>query len=702
MDSDALLELSRQLEAEGKLSVETREQLRLISDQLQLLQTDEAQAGHAGEVAERRNRLKSRFEKLVRTAELERLAPLGSRTGYRDGAILALRFADDLALSEAIGGSIERRLAEAFDRTRALPGIELPEIEVVGGAADLWLFAARPPNAGKADVLRACLCLGLMVQRRLATVRSAPAVLLDWEGDAAYYTRPFGRTVLSLRLRAAQEALLGARPGHVLLSQEGRRSMALNSGPVSGPLLGPLSAVLDCPDARLICTLEQLPPLTPSDAPAPMFAVSYTGDGELLAGSSSAYVELTAIEHRENVPGRRPGEPFIRLLSTHDECVIVGITHEDLAERYLMPALADRRKAGRDLWRRMVVIFASEAAASRVLEEREDEERRQCRAGGLRSVISFLRSEDRTGRSWKVAEYEDNLPFVGNWMSGGSRNSIRLSPLLPGCDVAKTFVVELAESTVAYQEAQQAFLAIEERSVQVGEWNLRGRGDRDGFCWTGIVPHGAGPERSEAASFKAVVLIIVHGVTSRGRRVYLQLRSKLNASSDFGLYSNISGMVAVQDAYTVADVPLPPLIAPEDADALMGHILRNGVLALGSQVPQEVWLQAAVREVGEELGLHVDASRLKDHGSLTRVVPDKGVRLFFRIFSLELASRQVGRREEAEIQAIRHRRKGVGMDDEFTVGDIRRLQATGALNGLLNDNCEHFIRLYQELGIPDE
>lgn len=704
MDTNELLEKAQQLTRE-ELVPEHKGRLELIIDQLHVLQSDEQQPHDPIEIAVRRDSLEMRLERLSRDASSGGSGDSGKSPGYCEGAILAFRYAEDVVLREAIAGGIEEGISRAISATRALPMIHLPELEVIGGAGDLWFFSERPERTAKADVLRAFLCLGLQVQRQLAEYGAAPAFLLDWEDDATYLANPRGGTLLSTNLRFAQEALLGGQAGHILLSDDCRRSLSISKdrGVVRGPLRDSLARLLGCSDARLSYEVDRLPVLMPSKTPISMVAVTYYANDEVIAGNSSAYVEYTAIEHREKgSAGRRPGEPFIRRLAAHDECVIIGITNEHLAERYLIPALADRRTDGKEFWRRLVVIFASSEVAARLIEERPAEDRVQRRASGLRSVISFLRSEDPSAKFWEVAEYEGDLPFVGSWLSGGSPNSIRLSPVLPGCAVDKTFTVELPESTIAYEETKGSFIVIQNRSRKAGEWNLLGRVDEGTFRWRGIVSRGASPASVNPATYEAVILVLVHGMSARGRRVYLQLRSNLNGSTDLGLYSNISGKVTVDDVYDAAGLRPPLLISPEEADALMGDILRHEVLKPREEIPHKVWLRAAIREVEEELGLKIDESRLIDHGHLTLVRPERDTSLFFQVFSLELTSAIQEGGSVVEINEIRQHRPAAGMDKDFTLCDIRRLAEKRSLNALLAANVDHFIEIYRGLEISDE
>ena len=75
----------------------------------------------------------------------------------------------------------------------------------------------------------------------------------------------------------------------------------------------------------------------------------------------------------------------------------------------------------------------------------------------------------------------------------------------------------------------------------MGEWNLLGVVSGGTFLWTGIVSRSAPPDPHSITVFEAVVLILVHGITSRGRRVYLQPRSNLNGSTGLGFTPTSAG-----------------------------------------------------------------------------------------------------------------------------------------------------------------
>lgn len=705
MDTNELLKKSQQLGIE-QLAAEHRERSQIIIDQLHVLLSHEQLAQDQDEIPimeGRRRRLEAdeRLSRAVRPADGDNRPGDG---GYHEGAILAFRYAEDVVLREVIAKRIEEGISLAISATRGLPAVELPELDVIGGAADLWLFSERPHGTAKADMLRAFLCLGLQLQQQLKLKADGaePAFLLDWDADAMYLANPQGRTLLSRRLRCAQEVLLGGKAGHILLSDDCRQSLSMDCGVLHGPLRDSIASALGCPGAHLSCSLREIPALIPSKMSIPMVAVTYSDNGKVIAGGSLVYTEFTTIERRENLPGSRPGESFIQRLATHDECVVIGITNEHLAGQYLIPALADRRKDGKGFWRRLVVIFPSAEAAAQLIEERSAEDRMQKRASGLRSVISFLRYEDPSAKSWDVAEYGWDLPFVGSWLSGGSPNSISFSPVLPGHDVGKAFMVEFRESTVAYEQTKQSFMAIQNRSRKVDEWNLHGRVDEGTFRWTGIVKRSASPASVNPATYEAVVLVLVHGMSAHGRRVYLQLRSNLNGSSDLGLYSNISGKVTVEDVYDAKGLPPPLRISTEDADALMNDIIEKELLKPGEEIPHEVWLRAAIREIGEELGLKIDKPRLIDHGQLAIVRTGGDPSLFFRIFSLELKSTTRDGKAVAEISTIRQSMPAAGMDEDFSLHQIRRKAEENGLNHLLEANIDHFIEIYRSLKINDE
>ena len=165
MKTDELLHLAQGIAATD-LTPEYSERLKIIIDQLQVLRDDEHLADNESEMAQRRQRLQTTLEQLVRTMDPAGIADIEDSPAYRGGAILAFRYAEDKIFGDAIAGGLKEHIAKAVSVIRELPAITVPELEVIGGAADFWFFFERPERATKADVLRAFLCLGLQVQRQ--------------------------------------------------------------------------------------------------------------------------------------------------------------------------------------------------------------------------------------------------------------------------------------------------------------------------------------------------------------------------------------------------------------------------------------------------------------------------------------------------------------------------------------------------------
>jgi 8-oxo-dGTP pyrophosphatase MutT (NUDIX family) len=117
-----------------------------------------------------------------------------------------------------------------------------------------------------------------------------------------------------------------------------------------------------------------------------------------------------------------------------------------------------------------------------------------------------------------------------------------------------------------------------------------------------------------------------------------------------------------------------------------GHILSD-----------DVWKQAAVRELGEELGLEISMDRLQLRGShyLQR---DDG-NLYFQIYSLLLQSDTTLNKHELDI--ISQRRPYVSLR-QFTFPELEGLWRQQKLNRLLqNKFLDVFVPIFSELRIKD-
>lgn len=677
---------------------EDREAVLTLMHQLEVLM-DEERHGDTEQTRARRSQLHERLTHLG--ARHEAQIDMPPQGGYISGGVLTIRFTDDLIpLGPA---ELENLISAALDRVSRTQAGNVPTLDLHGSGADFWFFEERRATVPSAEMLRPLYLFGLALQAessRPPTDRCPISMCLDYENDAAAVSVCGRTTLLSARLRVTQAVLIGSRPGHILLTREAAKILDItDEGHAELPEVGKL---LETKSSRISCRTDLVQLLTVSKKRHEFRSVVYLADQRtVVAGATEPYIQFTAIEHRDNHDPDRPGAQFSELLAAHDACVILGVTHEDLVEKYLRPAYEQRTLLGKGFWENMVVLFPTEAAANRVMDGQATEARLQSRRHGLRTVASFLKSSaGPASDSWKVAEYQENLSFVGNWMSKGPRNSIRLSPLLPGIDLKETFVVELTAGTAAFNEAKQSFVAIESNSIAVGEWNLLGRIQDGEYVWEKILNRGNQNKAIPHSLAQAVVLVIVHGLTEDGHRVYLQLRSNMNGSSAIGLYSNISGLVTTNDAYAAADKTPPPNLFADGA-VILEDIKINRVLLRDGVLRPEVWRHAAAREIDEELGLRVAIDRFVPHGNLI-LERDNSPALFFEIFSLELKVSKPSADRQSEIQQIRAARPLAGLEEGFSLKEIRNLADQQCLNHLLARNVDFFLGVYRTLGVTDD
>src|SRR5580704_5504068 len=119
METSELLELSRKL-ATAELAPEYRERLRIITDQLHVLESDERRAEDQVETTQRRHRLQTGIEQIAHAVSPGMLTDFRKAPEYRGGAILAFRFAEETVLREAIAGGLEEGIPRAIRATREL------------------------------------------------------------------------------------------------------------------------------------------------------------------------------------------------------------------------------------------------------------------------------------------------------------------------------------------------------------------------------------------------------------------------------------------------------------------------------------------------------------------------------------------------------------------------------------------------------
>jgi hypothetical protein len=349
---------------------------------------------------------------------------------------------------------------------------------------------------------------------------------------------------------------------------------------------------------------------------------------------------LVAIDNRDDRI-LSPNQAFVQRLVEADDITIIGLTNEGTAE-FLREALEIRKSREAGFWQRLRVVFPSEAILGKFIEKnRTEKERRALWETGKRKVFKFLlnQGEEAVFHS-ECLEYDGILPFVGNWFVGENNQSVRIAPILPGCDLRDTYYMEFFKGMQAYDQVTDAFSAICNRGSAIAEWDIYGQVNNNyEFRYTGIVNRKNLASQAGPGICFPVVLIMLYAETNGTNKSFLQERTIYNGSDDIGTYSNISGRLTDIDVCLAKGLPsvdfyntFNPQVEP---DIQVIEFNRKTGLSSGVELPSETWQKAAIREVYEELGLHITPERLQYHIAYHLSRPD-GTGLYFQIYSLKL------------------------------------------------------------------
>jgi 8-oxo-dGTP pyrophosphatase MutT (NUDIX family) len=193
-----------------------------------------------------------------------------------------------------------------------------------------------------------------------------------------------------------------------------------------------------------------------------------------------------------------------------------------------------------------------------------------------------------------------------------------------------------------------------------------------------------------------VALVILHTREIDQNKVLLQQRSIFNSVDAEGKYSNISGRLCVSDVARPENVQefyrevskIGRALPPRQESSLATDIFSN---VTGFQpevvVTDEAWMNAAIREVREELGLTIEKSDLDFQASYNLT----GQSLCFRIYSLQISMHQ--------LQEIKKRRPHAGLEP-FGRSQLIEFHKTDRFNRLLQNKFEEvFIPIFDKLNI---
>lgn len=391
----------------------------------------------------------------------------------------------------------------------------------------------------------------------------------------------------------------------------------------------------------------------------------------------------------------RIDEKLIDRLIVAEEVTLVGITHPRLAE-----TLAGAYEERKSFWRKIDIVFPNQANVRRLVGDSPDKISQWENAKKSCQVFFESKGKEVVGR-WGCLESEHDLTIIGGRFLGGPRDSIRYAPVLPGSGDSEVPYTEVYRGSHTFDQLSPTFDVVVGSGLSIHEWDFFGKVIEDGriFVHQGVMNRAKIPEETRSDLCFPVILVMLHVETINGRKSILQERTKFNATSDFGTYSNISGRLSTDDLeidegksasadHFRVDFGTPTFVATREFYHLSGWLP-------GEPVPDQVWRTCAVRELNEELGLNVDPNRLVEQA--TYLLPRDNASLFFKIFSLELY-RNI---KIDEFTLIQQRRPYASLK-EHTLSELKTLHKEDKLNRLLQRKFEElFVPIFEKLEIVD-
>jgi hypothetical protein len=158
-----------------------------------------------------------------------------------------------------------------------------------------------------------------------------------------------------------------------------------------------------------------------------------------------------------------------------------------------------------------------------------------------------------------------------------------------------------------------------------------------------LSPYGDPAKRSQ--SLQPIALTILRTRGPGGQQVLVKMRSPLFDNDDFGRLSFLSTRILAHDVAQAYGHVLEPA---EDADDALVELWES----VGSPDPfiltEQVFVQAAKRDVYETTLLDLDTSRFTKHGCLIMSREDSGVQLGFTILTVDLTPAEVAAARRAE------------------------------------------------------
>ncbi len=581
------------------------------------------------------------------------------------------------------------------------------------------IFLRKPDDINQRDVLRRLLFFGLGLQLSASTNEFFIGITLHTGRDAVFLAVGGSKTLTGVSLSEARRYMSFSNGRHFLISSDAHKILEHDLHPSStaksnfADLFGDeFSKFPDYPKLEGEFDCKEFVFHDRHRRKVSLHNLSFQKQ-DCMIGDPNLPNYLVAIEFRDRSRELKRGQVFIERLIAADSVFLIGLTGE-LTKDFLKFAHEERLKENKSFWNSISIIFPSEDTIRRIHEPRPIEERIKKWQDGRRTTFSYLYSLGPEHLDkWKCLEFDGNLPFTGDQIVDNGISSIRISPVLPGTDMRKSYNTEIFQDTPAFDLLSQSFEEIRKHSKPYVEWIVHGDFDIDTkrLKYAGVVrleEISNLEQNRQRIICQPIALVILHGRKSGQKKIYLQKRTEFNSTSDIGKYSNIAGRVTDKDLIDSFKNKFPKakiakIIHESDnyiklpSDGYTEKLMAELELGSNKYLPDEMWKLAAQREIQEELGLIVDVSRLIHHTNIYHQRQDRQSAQLFHIFSLELKLDN-----DPEINQIVKFRPNASLEP-FTLADIENLWKTNQLNSLLQVHLKDlFIPIYQQIiGIQD-
>ena len=386
---------------------------------------------------------------------------------FLEGAVLYANMMGFSVLPRTVQNEIVGLMKQEIDKFLDLSGA-IYWLDFRGG--DFLLFLGCKPGEWQADTLSRAFLLGLELQSQVQVLNPQfrLGVTLHWEDGAQRYYLGSGSYLIGQALNEAQLLMSFSDSGHFFMSTVAYHHLdrQLRGREQTFDIL--FEAIMDrlndrwpehkqffLPDKTCGYTCEIFTFHDRHKRQHTLYSLYGQDQNGHIIGDESTPCHRVAIEYRDTRKPH-PDQVFVQRLVEANKATIIGLTHEGTA-MFLREALRLREQQKRGFWDELQIVFPSASVLGRVVEkDRIPNFRLKKWEVGKSALFRFLlsRGPDCLER-WDCLEFDDNLPFVGNWFvvgqdSGERKSSVRVAPVLPGGDMRDSYTMEVFEGVKAY------------------------------------------------------------------------------------------------------------------------------------------------------------------------------------------------------------------------------------------------------------